>query len=84
MTSSNWSEVQTLNLTAIGLVRDAAREDLAAACCRFGLSKELLERISSLTPKDILSLVARVGDEPLFVPRSDRILSGVTPRPDLG
>lgn len=73
MTSSDWSEVQTLNLTALGLVRDAALQDLAAACSRFGLSKELLERISSLTPTDILSLVARVGDEPLFVPRGDRI-----------
>ena len=66
-----WSEVQTLNFTAIALVRDAAREDLAAACCRFGLSKDVLERIRSLTHADVLSLVARVGEEPLFVPRGD-------------
>jgi hypothetical protein len=66
-----WGEIQTLNFTAIGLVRDAARDDLAVACCRFGLSKELLERIRTLTPTDVLSLVARVGEEPLFVPRSD-------------
>jgi len=71
MTSVNWSEVQTFNFTAIALVRDAAREDLAAACCRFGLSKELLERISTLTHTDVLSLVAHVGEEPLFVPRGD-------------
>lgn len=71
MTSVNWSEVQTLNFTALALVRDAAREDLAAACCRFGLSKELLERISTLTHTDVLSLVAHVGEEPLFVPRGD-------------
>lgn len=66
-----WSEVQTLNFTAIALVRDAARLDLASACCRFGLSKELLERISTLTHRDVLSLVAHVGEEPLFVPRGD-------------
>jgi len=71
MTSTNWSEVQTLNFTAIALVRDAAREDLAAACCRFGLSKDLLQRISTLTHTDVLSLVAHVGEEPLFVPRGD-------------
>jgi hypothetical protein len=71
MTSVNWSEVQTLNFTAMALVRDAAREDLAAACCCFGLSKELLERISMLTHTDMLSLVAHVGEEPLFVPRGD-------------
>lgn len=71
MASSTWGEVHTLNFTAIGLVRDAAREDLAVACCRFGLTKDLLERISKLTPTDVLSLVARVGEEPLFVPRSD-------------
>ncbi|KQW02871.1 hypothetical protein ASC87_00510 [Rhizobacter sp. Root1221] len=52
-------------------MRDAAREDLAAACCRFGLSKELLERISMLTHTEVLSLVAHVGEEPLFVPRGD-------------
>lgn len=71
MTSVNWSDVQTFNFTAIALVRDAAREDLAAACCRFGLSKELLERIRTLTHTDVLSLVAHVGEEPLFVPRGD-------------
>ena len=71
MTSFNWTEVQTLNFTAIALVRDAAREDLAAACCRFGLSKDLLQRISTLTHTDVLSLVARGGEEPLFVPRGD-------------
>lgn len=71
MTSFNGSEVQTLNFTAIALVRDAAREDLAAACCRFGLSKELLQRISTLTHSDVLSLVTHAGEEPLFVPRGD-------------
>lgn len=71
MTSVNWSEVQTLNFTAIALVRDAAREDLAAACCRFGLSKDVLQQISTLTHTDVLSLIARVGEEPLFVPRGD-------------
>jgi hypothetical protein len=71
MASINWSEVQTLNFTAIALVRDAAREDLAAACCRFGLSRDLLQRISTLTHNDVMSLVAQVGEEPLFVPRGD-------------
>jgi len=80
MTSSTWGDVQTLNFTAIGLVRDAAREDLAIACCRFGLSKEVLQRISSLTPTDVLTLVARVGEEPLFVPRSD-LTSLITAHP---
>jgi hypothetical protein len=71
MTSMNWSEVQTLNFTAIALVRDAARKDLAAACCRFGLSRDLLLRISTMSHTDMLSLVADVGEEPLFVPRGD-------------
>lgn len=66
-----WGELQTLNFSTISLIRDAARKDLATASCKFGLQKAVLERISELSHSQVLSLVANVGEEPLFLPRAD-------------
>jgi hypothetical protein len=65
------SDVQTLNFTILSLVRDAARSDLALACCRYGLSPGQLRSIGELTPADVLQIVASTGDVPLFAPRED-------------
>jgi hypothetical protein len=65
------SDVQALNFSFLTLVRDAAREDLAIACCRFGLPVEQLKAISELSPAAVMQIVASMGDEALFAPRDD-------------
>ena len=65
------NDVQTLNFTLLSLVRDAARSDLASACCRFGLSPDQLRAISNLTPADVIRIVASTGNVLLFAPRED-------------
>ncbi len=71
MASMSLSDVQTLNYNNLLLMRDAAREDLAGACCRFGLSRAALQEISQLKPNDLLTISIHAGDEALFVPRDD-------------
>ena len=71
MASTTLSDVQTLNLTHLSVVRDAAREDLASACCRFGLSRDQLKAISELPLSEVLALVISAGNESFFVPRDD-------------
>jgi hypothetical protein len=65
------TSVQQLNFSILHNLRDAARNDLVSACCRFGLSREQLDVIGNLTPNEVLGLVARMGDEALFAPRAD-------------
>jgi len=65
------NDVQQLNYTNLATVRDAAREDPIAACCRYGISRDLLEMLSKLTPENVMHIVARLGDEVLFPPRED-------------
>lgn len=71
MASTRLSDVQTLNYNNLLVVRDAAREDLASACCRFGLSRAALQDISALKPGEVMTIVINAGDEALFVPRDD-------------
>ena len=71
MTTMPLNEVQYLNYAILSTVRDAAREDPAAACCSFGLSQAQLHTIGALTPAALMSIVARMGNEALFVPRED-------------
>ena len=71
MASTLLSDVQTLNYNNLLVMRDAAREDLASACCRFGLSRAALKDISELKPGDLLTFAINAGDEALFVPRDD-------------
>lgn len=71
MASMLLSDVQTLNYNNLLVMRDAAREDLAAACCRFGQSRAFLKALSERKPGDLLTIAIHVGDEALFVPRDD-------------
>lgn len=67
----NLNPIQELNFSILHLVRDAARSDPAAACCRFGLTLDQLRAIGQLTPADVMRIIARMGDEALFAPRED-------------
>jgi len=71
MASTLLSDVQALNYSNLLVMRDAAREDLASACCRFGLSRSALKELGELKPGDVLTIAINAGDEALFVPRDD-------------
>jgi hypothetical protein len=71
MASASLSEAQKLNYNNLLALRDAAREDLVRACCRFGLRRAELKAIGELQPSEITAIVINAGDEALFVPRDD-------------
>jgi len=67
------SQVQIANLNMLILVAECAKQDSATACSRFGLDAEQAEYVASLTYQDMLTLVAHLGDECLFLPRSNLV-----------
>jgi hypothetical protein len=67
------SQVQIANLNMLTLIAECARGDSAGACSQFGLNAEQAEFVASLALQDLLMLVAHLGDECLFPPRSDLI-----------
>jgi len=71
MDSLPLSDVQRANMLILLLARDAAMQDLGAACCRYGLSLALLKQLRSLSPDAIFSIVMGIGNEALFYPRAD-------------
>jgi len=71
MASIPLNDVQLVNFTILTVTHDAAREDPAAACCKFGLNRRQLQTIGDLTPHAVMAIVARMGNELLFAPRED-------------
>lgn len=71
MASSPLNDVQRANFIILSLIRDAARDDPGAACCRFGLTLVQLKAISELPPDEVMAIVAGMGNEALFFPRDD-------------
>lgn len=71
MLSVPLSEVQLSNLTQLLTMRDCIGRDPVSACCIFGLRESDARYLSALSPTQILAIVASVGNETLFLPRSD-------------
>jgi hypothetical protein len=71
MSSSLLNDVQHANYIILSLIRDAARDDAGAACCRYGLTLAQLKAISELPPDEVMAIVAGMGNEALFFPRDD-------------
>ena len=71
MSASLASSVQQSNFALLSRVRDDARGDLATATFRWGVPKGMLERIAEMTPERLLELVTSLGEEAVFVLRSD-------------
>jgi len=67
------SHVQIANLNMLILIAECVKRDAAIACSRFGLDADQAEFLSSLAFQEILMLVAHLGDECLFPPRTDLI-----------
>jgi hypothetical protein len=71
VSASLTTSLQESNFTLLSRVRDDARRDLITATFRWGVPREMLERIADMTPERLLQLVASLGDEAVFVLRSD-------------
>jgi hypothetical protein len=67
------SHVQIANLNMLLLIAECVRRDHTIACSRFGLDADQAEFLSTLSYQEILTLVAHLGDECLFPPRTDLI-----------
>ena len=67
------SHVQIANLNMLLLIAECAKHDHAIACSRFGLDADQAELLTTLAYQEILVLVAHLGDECLFPPRTDLI-----------
>lgn len=65
------TSMQRANLTLLLLVRDAALRDPGAAVSRFGVQKHHLDSLVSRDPEELMEFVQHIGDQPLFLPRSD-------------
>jgi hypothetical protein len=52
-------------------MRDAAMRDIGDAVCSFGLARQDFAAIVSRAPDELLSFVCGIGNQALFLPRSD-------------
>lgn len=71
VSASLTSSVQESNFSLLNRVRDDARRDLITATFRWGIPREMLERIADMTPERLLQLVTSLGEEAVFVLRAD-------------
>ena len=67
------SQVQVANLNMLILIAECVKRDSSIACSRFGLDADQAEYLATLAFQEILTLVAHLGDECLFPPRTDLI-----------
>lgn len=84
MAAIHLSEVQLSNLTLLLTMRDSISRDAILACCLFGLREADANYLASLSPTQILAIVANVGNETLFSPRSDLFALLQSPLPLAG
>lgn len=75
------SAVQRANLTLLMWLRDEIRDDPAAAACRFGVCRTVVDKLGVMGADETLDLVFNVGDVALFRPRSDLPLLLSNPNP---
>lgn len=71
MSTTQFSDLQLVNLSMLMTMRDNIHRDLAGACCKFGLHAEQAKRFADASMEQILAMVANVGQECLFPPRED-------------
>ena len=65
------SDVQSTNLQLLHVILVGAQRDLVETCRKFHLHATQAERLRTMQPSEIWSLVHAVGDTSLFVPRND-------------
>ncbi|UEC01759.1 hypothetical protein [Burkholderia vietnamiensis] len=67
------SDVQATNLRMLYAIRLGTEHDMVETCRKFSLNVEQAERLRSITPEGLWTLVHAVGQTSLFIPRSDLI-----------
>jgi hypothetical protein len=65
------TDIKRLNLYSLMCMRAMARADIAAAIVRFGVPRDVLQRIGTMPPQGLLALVHKVGEQNLFKPCVD-------------
>lgn len=73
------SEVQLANFNQLLLAATFAQRDLARACGAYGITVQQAHALASLTMAQSATLVAHLGDECLFLPRTDLLQILATP-----
>lgn len=71
MAAIEFSEVAMFNLSLLLTMRDSIGRDPALACGQFGLRESDALHLASLSPTQILAIVANVGSQALFSLRPD-------------
>ncbi|WP_406625187.1 hypothetical protein [Acidovorax sp. SDU_ACID1] len=67
------SDVQATNLRMLYAIRLGAERDKVETCRKFSLNAEQAERLLTITPEGLWTLVHAVGQTSLFIPRSDLV-----------
>jgi hypothetical protein len=65
------SDVQATNLQLLYAIRLGMERNRVETCRKFFLSAEQAQRLCTITPEGLWSLVHAVGQTSLFVPRAD-------------
>ena len=78
------TDAEWINLNVLIVIRTGLQSDLAATCCRYGLTTEQANYLLSLSLDDLWSVVIHVGDTSLFPPRADLVTLLRAPRPLAG
>src|SRR5690242_14388301 len=78
------ADLAAVNFLSLNLVRQAARKDLAAAACRYGLGVECLRKLTEMTEPQLLNVINNLHEQPVFKLREEVFeLLGVVPLPML-
>jgi len=67
------SDVQSTNLQLLHAILVGAERDMVETCRKFHLHAAQADRLRTLTPAGVWSLVHAVGQTSLFVPRADLV-----------
>ncbi len=67
------SDVQSTNLQLLHAILVGTERDMVETCRKFNLHATQAERLRTLTPAEVWSLVHAVGQTSLFVPRADLV-----------
>ena len=67
------SDVQSTNLQLLHAILVGTERDIVETCRKFSLHAALAERLRTMSPAEVWSLVHAVGQTSLFVPRADLV-----------
>lgn len=60
------SPMQALNFHILAALHECSRDDLALACCRFGVDHRTASAAAALQPLEIVQVAENLGDKAVF------------------